>query len=328
MTGRNSGKRNQRSRNAKARRNRRVLGAGTTAGAFLAFGLAPLATSPAAHADEFDVIIDPIINSILGSFTSLDALAGIDPSSALDLGSLALPATDVALASEPLAALGSSTDALAAAASSADAVTAAAPAADPSLADLFQTDFWLPLHTELEGWINSPTGEAFDNAINPYFATGEFCGLICNGDAGTLADPTGGNGGLFFGDGGAGYDAASDPGLTGGAGGDAGGWGDGGDGGDGGLSADGGAGGDGGEMFGNGGLGGDGGAGVTGVNDGAGGAGGAGGGTGQVQDLFGFAALGNGGDGGNGGNGAIGANGISHRHPGRIVQRRGRRGWW
>ena len=103
------------SRNARASR-RRVLGAGTTAGAFLAFGMTPLATSPAAHADEFDVIIDPIINSILGSITSLDALAGIDPSSALDLGSLALPATDAALASEPLAA----------AASSADAVTAAA----------------------------------------------------------------------------------------------------------------------------------------------------------------------------------------------------------
>jgi hypothetical protein len=267
----NNNKRNQRSRNAKASR-RRVLGAGTTAGAFFAFGMAPLATAPAAHADVFDVIIDPVINSILSSITSLDALAGIDPSSALDLGSLALPATDAALASEPLAA----------AASSADAVTAAAPAADPTLADMFQTDFYAPLHAADEAWINSPTGEAFDNAINPYFATGDFCGLICNGTAGTEVDPTGGNGGLWFGDGGAGYDAASDPGMAGGAGGDAGGWGNGGDGGDGGLSADGGAGGDGGEMFGNGGLGGDGGNGVTGVNDGAGGAGGAGGGTGQV----------------------------------------------
>ncbi|MGA8328337.1 MAG: PGRS repeat-containing protein, partial [Mycobacterium sp.] len=249
MAGRHNSKRDQRSRNAKARRRRRVLGAGTTAGAFLAFGMTPLATAPAAHADEFDVIIDPIINSILGSITSLDALAGIDPSSALDVGSLALPATDVALAAEPLAALGSSTDAVSAAASSADAVTAAAPAADPTLADMFQTDFYLPLHTALENWINSPNGEAFDNAINPYFATGDFCGLICNGVAGTEADPTGGNGGLFFGDGGAGYDAAADPGMAGGAGGDAGGIGNGGDGGDGGTSADGGAGGAGGEMY-------------------------------------------------------------------------------
>ena len=85
MAGQHNNKRNQRSRNAKARR-RRVLGAGTTAGAFLAFGMTPLATAPAAHADVFDVIIDPVINSILGSITSLDALAGIDPSSALGSG--------------------------------------------------------------------------------------------------------------------------------------------------------------------------------------------------------------------------------------------------
>ena len=88
---RKNNKRNHRSRNAKARR-RQVLGAGTTAGAFLAFGMTPLATAPAAHADVFDVIIDPIINSMLSSITSLDALVGIDPSSAFDLGSLALPA--------------------------------------------------------------------------------------------------------------------------------------------------------------------------------------------------------------------------------------------
>src|ERR1700722_15617602 len=242
MASQHNNKRNQRSRNAKASR-RRVLGAGTTAGAFLAFGMYPLASAPAAHADVFDVIIDPIVNSILSSITSLDALAGIDPSSALDLGSLALPATDAALASEPLAA----------AASSADAMSAAAPAADPTLADMFQTDFYEPLHAADEAWINSPTGEAFDNAINPYFATGDFCGLICNGTAGTEADPTGGNGGLFFGDGGAGYDAASDPGMAGGAGGDAGGIGNGGDGGDGGLGADGGGGGQGGGEVGKGG---------------------------------------------------------------------------
>ena len=64
MAGHNKNKRNQRSRSAKASR-RRALGAGTTAGAFLAFGMAPLATAPAAHADVFDVIIDPIVNSIL-----------------------------------------------------------------------------------------------------------------------------------------------------------------------------------------------------------------------------------------------------------------------
>ena len=68
---------------------------------------------------------------------------------------------------------------------------AALPAADPNtvLADLFQQDFWLPLHTDLEAWINSSAGEQFDNAINPFFAQGDFCGLICNGTDGTFGRP-------------------------------------------------------------------------------------------------------------------------------------------
>src|ERR1700730_17622816 len=121
MAGRHKNKRGQRSRNSKAR-HRRVLGAGSTAGAFLAFGMTPLASAPVAHADGLDVITDPIINSILGSVTSLDALVGIIPSGSFDL---ALPATDAALAAEPLAALGSSTDVVAAAASSAGVARAA-----------------------------------------------------------------------------------------------------------------------------------------------------------------------------------------------------------
>jgi len=58
---------------------------------------------------------------------------------------------------------------------------------------------------------STAVGEQFDNAINPFFAQGDFCGLICNGTDGTAADPTGGNGGFFFGDGGTGFDAADDP---------------------------------------------------------------------------------------------------------------------
>ena len=79
---------------AKARR--RALGLGGSAGAFLAFGLTPLAglaSAPPARADGLDAIIDPILNSILSSVTSFDALLGIDPSA---LGDLALPATDAA----------------------------------------------------------------------------------------------------------------------------------------------------------------------------------------------------------------------------------------
>ena len=91
VASRNSSKRNQRSSKAKARRRRRAVGMGGSAGAFLAFGLGPLAIAPAAHADPFDVILDPIINSITGALpTAVDPLAG------LDLASLTLPATDLA----------------------------------------------------------------------------------------------------------------------------------------------------------------------------------------------------------------------------------------
>ena len=69
-------KRNRRSRNAKALR-RAVVGLIASAGAFLVFGMTPLAMTmtPSAHADEFDVIIDPIINSI----------SSIDPTLAVDM---------------------------------------------------------------------------------------------------------------------------------------------------------------------------------------------------------------------------------------------------
>ena len=65
MSGQHSIKRNHRSHSAKARR-RRVIGLSTSTGAFLAFGMTPLATAPAAHADVLDVILDPIINSLAG----------------------------------------------------------------------------------------------------------------------------------------------------------------------------------------------------------------------------------------------------------------------
>src|SRR3984957_18109427 len=97
---------------------------GGSAGAFLALGLGPLATAPAAHADPFDVILDPIINSITSALPS-----ALDPLAGLDLASLTLPATDLAgtsglglssvdsalvLPTDPLAALDSSADPLAA----------------------------------------------------------------------------------------------------------------------------------------------------------------------------------------------------------------------
>ena len=140
MASRNSSKRNQRSSKAKARRRRRAVGLGGSAGAFLALGLGPLATAPAAHADPFDVILDPIINSITSALPS-----ALDPLAGLDLASLTLPATDLAgtsglglssvdsalvLPTDPLAALDSSADPLAALAS-ADPLSALG-SADPA----------------------------------------------------------------------------------------------------------------------------------------------------------------------------------------------------
>src|SRR6202020_3356669 len=98
MAGKHSGKKNRQSGKGKARRGA-TLGLGGSAGAFLAFGLTPLASVPPAHADGLDVIIDPIINSILSSVSSFDALLGIDPTAFLDSES----SLDTALGVDPSA---------------------------------------------------------------------------------------------------------------------------------------------------------------------------------------------------------------------------------
>jgi hypothetical protein len=77
-------KRNRRSRTDKARRRRRVVGLGAAVGAFLAAATTPLANEPAAHADGFDLILEPIINSIAGSLTGLvGPLTSLDAVSSL-----------------------------------------------------------------------------------------------------------------------------------------------------------------------------------------------------------------------------------------------------
>jgi len=197
---------------------RRALGLGVTAGAFFAFGLSPLVMAPAASADEFDVIVDPIIS----------ALSGIDPTLGADLGALAA-SFDPSVAAD----------------------SAAATASAPDFSELFNQFVYTPTHTALEGWINSNVGEQIDGYINTI--SGQF--LIGDGAPGTETDPTGGNGGLLFGDGGPGWNS-TDPGVAGGNGGDAGFIGDGGIGGDGGAGAAGGDGGAGGSFLGDGGDGG------------------------------------------------------------------------
>jgi endoglycosylceramidase len=129
-----------------------------------------------------------------------------------------------------------------------------------SPSELFQQYIYDPLHASVESWINSPFGEEVDQAINTAF--GQF--LIGNGADGTSQlDPNGGDGGLWFGDGGTGWNS-DQAGIAGGNGGDAVGFfGSGGEGGSGGAGAAGGDGGDGGSLFGIGGGGGNAGDGAT-----------------------------------------------------------------
>uniref|UniRef100_UPI000A9C3788 PGRS repeat-containing protein n=1 Tax=Mycolicibacter icosiumassiliensis TaxID=1792835 RepID=UPI000A9C3788 len=130
-------------------------------------------------------------------------------------------------------------------------------------------DQWIysPIHFGVEAWINSDLGELVNGWINQ--SSGLF--LIGDGADGTALNPNGGDGGLWFGDGGAGW-RSDDSALVGGNGGDAGWFGNGGGGGDGFETGAGGNGGAGGSFMG---IGGDGGAGGLGVgvagNGGAGG---------------------------------------------------------
>jgi hypothetical protein len=279
MARHHSSKGNRRARRLKARR--RVIGLGTGAGAMLAFGLSPLANPAAAHADILDTVIDPIMQQ-LADATS----AAADASTASTAGWEA--AWDAALSSwDPSAAAatsdlgtGSIDSWLSNLGLSSESLSAASASADPTAgADSFQT-FGQELNSWLEAnWMNTSFGEQVDSQINAWGqllgldgspssasadAAGASCGLVCNGADGTAADPNGGAGGLWFGNGGDGYSytSADDPtgvAMNGGDGGSASLYGNGGDGGNG---IDGGNGGDGGAAGlwgGNGGNGGNGG---------------------------------------------------------------------
>ncbi|BDE15912.1 hypothetical protein MKCMC460_47720 [Mycobacterium sp. 20KCMC460] len=138
----------------------------------------------------------------------------------------------------------------------------------------FQALVYKPVHTAGQAWIGSPLGQAIDPIINA--PTNALLGraLIGNGTTGTLANPTGGAGGILFGDGGAGYSPTGGVLASGGNGGNAGLIGTGGIGGAGYDGGTGGRGGVGGWLMGNGGRGGLGGAALTVLAGGSGGAGG------------------------------------------------------
>jgi hypothetical protein len=95
MVGHQDTKRNRRSLSAKAGR---VVGLTSGVGAILALTLTPLATAPTVKADEFDAILDPIINSITSSLGDVAAGAAAVPE-------LSLGATESVAAASPADAL-------------------------------------------------------------------------------------------------------------------------------------------------------------------------------------------------------------------------------
>src|ERR1700722_16109104 len=167
MADRRGTKHNPHSRKAMTRRRQRAVGLTGAISMFLTLGLGPLANAPKATADEFDVVIDQVLNAITASLGDMAAGSAAVP----ELGSLSLGATE----STAGVSLGSLPDV--------GSVAAASPA--DALQGLEQD------------WINSSFGQQFDSLINSWFnlvdPTNGACGLICDG-----ADGQGG--GLIFGD--------------------------------------------------------------------------------------------------------------------------------
>src|ERR1700737_5086323 len=89
MAGQRSSKNNQ-SAKAEARRGRRGIGLGGSGGAFLAFGLYPLAGAPTAKADVFDDILDTVVGSAASS-----AVTAGNPTDFLDPGAFSGLLTDL-----------------------------------------------------------------------------------------------------------------------------------------------------------------------------------------------------------------------------------------
>jgi len=170
MSDRGRSKHNPHSRKAMIHRRRRVVGLTGAISAFLTLGLGPLANAPKARADEFDVVIDSVINAVTGLLGDVGAGSAAVP----ELGGLGLGVTE----STAGAGLGSLSDVGSAAAALLDA--------------------WS--HGLEQSWINSGVGRQVDTVLNSWFnlvdPTTGACGLICNGTDGV----DGQGGGLIFGD--------------------------------------------------------------------------------------------------------------------------------
>jgi hypothetical protein len=170
MADRRGTKHNPHSRTAMTHRRQHAVGLTGAISMFLTLGLGPLANAPKATADEFDVVIDQVLNAITASLGDLAAGSAAVP----ELGSLSLGAT------EPAAGVGLG--------SLPDVGSAAAASPADALQGLEQD------------WINSSFGQQFDTLINSWFnlvdPSSSACGLICDGVDGQ-------GGGLIFGDAGA-----------------------------------------------------------------------------------------------------------------------------
>jgi len=178
MARHNRSKRNRQVRTAKDRR-RWVVGLGSGAGVFLAFGSTPLAAAPPAHAD-FEAIVEPIIN----------ALSSVDPVLGADVSTLV---GDVTTAwDNSLAADFGSVGSMLGTANSVFPDTGAA-ASVPSAAG---ANLWSNFTQGLEqDWASSPFGTQVDNTLNAFAEkvdpalVGNGCGLICNSAEAQVAQP-------------------------------------------------------------------------------------------------------------------------------------------
>ena len=114
----------RRSRHTKSghRRRNRAIGTGSAIGAFLAFGMTPLASAPQAHADEIELILDPIIS----------ALSGIDPTLGADVATFGADLSSVLDSIDPSLA-GDNTASLASLADPAAAATTASTSTSPDI---------------------------------------------------------------------------------------------------------------------------------------------------------------------------------------------------
>src|SRR3984957_18768310 len=142
MADRRGTKHNPHSRKAMTRRRQRAVGLTGAISMFLTLGLGPLANAPKATADEFDVVIDQVLNAIGASLGDVAAGSAAVP----ELGSLSLGATESSVA----------------AASPADALQGLEQ-------DWINSGFGQQFDTLINSWFNldDPTSSA--------------CGLICDG---------------------------------------------------------------------------------------------------------------------------------------------------